>query len=293
MSRRESSLQRIEEKEKDWRTYVGWPGDQRPWNRPCRGRCQGAGAQQLLVKTAAGGGRGGEATVSGGATSGTPTRRWVLRDSVDLHLGLGFSRVRPCGTEMPLNCWRLDKINAPLVWLVGWQAVCPLHIGQAGKPHSGPRPARRNASPVRAPRAHRPPRAAADPRRSRRPELSARPPGRGASTGAARLRGWPARVPPPRRLRPIHQPPGRLEVSPNLPLSSVLLGILLSELSWFTGRGEKLEIRSDYLLGPRHRRKCSHTLSQPLCCCSPCSGASPVANYVAIQEGDPVILPIS
>jgi hypothetical protein len=94
-------------------------------------------------------------------------------------------------------------------------------------------------SPVRAPRARRPPRAAADPRRSRWPELSARPPGRGASPGAARLRGWPARVPPPGRLRPIHQPPSRLEVSPNPPFVLYTRSFLLCT-SGFTGCGGNL-----------------------------------------------------
>jgi hypothetical protein len=119
VSRLESRLQRIEEKRKDWATYGGWPGDQRPWNRPCRGRVRVLNFWSRPPT---------EEEEVAAALPREPRRAVGFEGFGGFAFGFGFGFFAGAAVrEMPLNCWRLNKINAPsLVSLVGWQAVCPL-----------------------------------------------------------------------------------------------------------------------------------------------------------------------
>jgi hypothetical protein len=126
---------------------------------------------------------------------------------------------------------RLAACLEPLVQWPSWHAAAPHHSILRFLPRS----ARSNAAPVRAPRAQRPPRGPADPRRRRRPGLPARSPHCFAPLGAAH---WPARVPPPRRLRPIGQPSSRLQV-----LNFYCLYFRSPCNSWYIWGEEALKLR--------------------------------------------------
>ena len=138
-------------------------------------------------------------------------------------------RRRRLAAALSRECRRVVGVSELVDWVAGWLPPAAASTSTLGKLASGRAapahvlarpPARRNAAAVRAPRGRRPSRAPEDPRRSSRPELSTRPPGRGASPGAAR-RGRAARVPSPRRLRPIRQPRRRLEVYEALVLDRI------------------------------------------------------------------------
>jgi hypothetical protein len=118
-------------------------------------------------------------------------------------------------------------------WVAGWLAAQLVHWSSWQAPH---RPSACSPQCITSSRASCPPPAPRCRRSTAEPLAGALRP----STGRyARRPAAEASVPPPGRLRPIHQPPSRLEVSPNPPFVLYTRSFLLCT-SGFTGCGGNL-----------------------------------------------------
>jgi len=144
-------------------------------------------------------------------------------------------------------------------WVAGWLAAQLVHWSSWQAPH---RPSACSPQCITSSRASCPPPAPRCRRSTAEPLAGALRP----STGPWRFAG---RRSPPRlagaRTAPWPSPPNPPAPKPAWGLSESSLCPLYSEFSslyfWVHWMWGKLEIRSDYLLGPRHRRKCNRSHS--------------------------------